>query len=511
MRKIHLLLLSFVFLINSAIAQDIGINLGPVTYYSASSPFIDIFKTGQQWFTEKSGTFNTGEQDNIPTDADGYPMRIDGFGADGSPVAYTKLSVLLLRSFPPPFYPAGRYILTWDGDGVITVGMNAVKVSQTPGRMVVNVATPTQNGVSISILSTNPQNHIRNMHFYREANEADFNAGKLFTKEFLAFIEPFKKIRYMDWQNTNASQQVAWADRPKLGNAFWDVPKKGVPLEVIFALANETKTDLWLNMPHQADDNYIAEFAGLARAMLTQNQKVVIEYGNETWNFIFPQTKWVTDQGKALWPTSTLTDYAKNRNFYGMKTAQMCDIWRSMWASDSGRLTCALGAQAVDTSNTSVALNCDLWTHGRPCGRKHGVTAVAIAPYFGKPASAYNAAWTIDHFFDTLNTDDTLARSYSHMINFAGFARANGLDLLAYEGGPSFIGKHPYYIAADATDQMAALVGKYLDAWRSYTNDAPFYFYSAIAGPGEWGQFGLSRSIYAQILPKYQAVTTRLQ
>ena len=72
-----------------------------------------------------------------------------------------------------------------------------------------------------------------------------------------------------------------------------------------------------------------------------------------------------------------------------MRTAQMCDIWRSVWRSDP-RLVCVLGAQAAWSFSATEALKCPYWTQGAPCSG-HAIDAVAVAPYMG---GAVPSAWT---------------------------------------------------------------------------------------------------------------------
>ena len=121
------------------------------------------------------------------------------------------------------------------------------------------------------------------------------------------------------------------------------------------------------------------------------------------WNSSFSQFGYAVSQGKALWPTPARSfwqsfwpfrssdpgDFEYNREWFGMRTAQMCDIWRSVWRSDP-RLVCVLGAQAAWSFSATEALKCPYWTQGAPCSG-HAINAVAIAPYMG---GAVPSAWT---------------------------------------------------------------------------------------------------------------------
>jgi hypothetical protein len=109
------------------------------------------------------------------------------------------------------------------------------------------------------------------------------------------------------------------------------------------------------------------------------------------WNPSFSQSQYAAGQGKALWQTLLRSrgDYEYNREWFGMRTAQMCDIWKAVWRSDP-RLVCVLGAQAAWSFSATEALKCPYWTHGAPCSG-HAIAAVGVAPYFG---GAVPSAWT---------------------------------------------------------------------------------------------------------------------
>jgi hypothetical protein len=128
--------------------------------------------------------------------------------------------------------------------------------------------------------------------------------GDLFTPQFLQQLAPFGAIRFMDWLQTNGSKIVQWSDRPTLDSETWERPGYGVPLEVCIALANQTGKDIWLNIPHAADDDYITKFGELVHRTLRPDVNCYVEYGNElVWNTagVFGVAhKYVLDKVRAL-------------------------------------------------------------------------------------------------------------------------------------------------------------------------------------------------------------------
>src|SRR5262249_41737211 len=140
--------------------------------------------------------------------------------------------------------------------------------------------------------------------------------------------------------------------------------------------------------------------------------------------------------------------YEWNRNWYGMRTAQMCDIWRSAWGADADRLVCVLAAQAASTYDATDALKCSYWEHA-PCSN-HKINAIAIAPYFGTrgvpPAWTSQADGGLGQLFQSLYAQNdpsipargSLAQAAQWEVAYAAVAAAYRVPLIGYEGGQSF-------------------------------------------------------------------------
>jgi hypothetical protein len=101
---------------------------------------------------------------------------------------------------------------------------------------------------------------------------------QIFTNEALAQIAPFGVVRCMDLLGTNASPVTTWASRL---NHLW------TPEDCI-ALANVSGKDLWLCVPHQADDDYVLQLRTLVESTLRPDVACYVEYSNEVWNSAAP-------------------------------------------------------------------------------------------------------------------------------------------------------------------------------------------------------------------------------
>jgi hypothetical protein len=277
------------------------------------------------------------------------------------------------------------------------------------------------------------------------------------------------------------------------------------------------------------------------------SQKIYVELSNEVWNSSFSQSKYAVDRGKALWPTrsSSHGDFEYNREWFGMRTAQMCDIWRSVWRSDP-RLVCVLGAQAAWSFSATEALKCPYWTQGAPCSG-HAIDAVAIAPYLG---GAVPSAWTsqadggLANLFQSLyaQNDPTMDNEsfFSHILRrwfrsettipAGGFMAQDAaweqefitnlapykLPLLAYEGGQTFAngstdGLNNLYLAANRDPRMGQAYTRYFQQWKTVGGQL-FMHYSDIGVESKYGSWGALESIMqtttplSSAPPKWQAI-----
>ena len=190
--------------------------------------------------------------------------------------------------------------MRYDGEGVIRVTGRADNLRYNYRLREVRFdVTPGDGPVALSLLETDPEDPLRNITIIREDQLALSELGVLFNPLWLDRIADMRVLRFMDWMFTNGSVQTKWDDRPTLNDAsyVW----RGVPVEVMVALANKVGADPWFNMPHAADDAYMSAFAEYVRDHLDPTLLANVEYSNEVWNFIFPQAVWARDAKTARW------------------------------------------------------------------------------------------------------------------------------------------------------------------------------------------------------------------
>lgn len=536
------------------IKSPVGMNLNGVTYYTAEQPFLNIFKTSGVtqatpggWVTGGTSVYDTKEEQYLQLDANGYPTTLTASSADpNSPQLFNHVSVLLLAGLSGAnggtgqAYSAGQYVVLYDGQGTITYTVDAQLVSHSTGRDVIEVAKPS-GGIGINITATDPGhsgNYIRNIRVVYAPEESLLDAGAIFRPDFVTSLANFHVLRFMDWLDTNNSILTSWSQRPQVSDAGWG-GTNGVPLEVTIDLANAVGADPWVNVPAGADNDYITKMATLFHNMLGPDQKVYVEFSNEVWNGQFRQSAYATQLGQAMAaaaPAALLAGgtFQQNRDWYGMRTAQMCDIWKSVWGADYSRVHCVLGAQAPNPWTAQEALNCPLWigAGNAPC-YKHNITDVAIAPYFGfqVPAawSTLDPATQLNDLFTELNQGGLVSGDYpggplkqvsDWEAAYAKMLAPYGLPLITYEGGQSFVAAPTYangswaqklYIAANTDPRMQAAYARALSDWKA--NGGTLYMqFVDVSTPNQWGEWGAlgsfldTTSPLSSAPPKWQAL-----
>lgn len=504
--------------------SPLAMNLLNVNYYTGEQPFLNLFKTTgvaqsapNGWFTSTVALWDTGEAAYLQLDANGYPTTLTAGSADPhSPQLFNRVSVLLERdlgksnSGTGPPYRSGQYVVTYSGRGTLAYSGDATLVSSSAGRDVINVATPSSGGIVLQITSTDPNHtgdYVRNIQVVKAEEQGLLAAGNVFAPGFLTLMQNFRAVRFMQWLNMNSSggNLANWSSRPLPTDAGWGGPN-GVPIELAVQLCNALGSDCWLNVPHQASNDYITKMATLVHTALGTGQNAYVELSNEVWNGSFPQHSYAAAQGQAMWPNAgSRADYGAN--WYGMRVAQMCDLWKAAWGADSSRVICVMGAQAGNAYTATTSLNCALWTGAgnAPCA-SHGIGAVAVSPYlFVAPSASWTAApdGGLSQLFAALNgsLNEVSAGEAQYKTAIAPYH----LPLIAYEGGQSLVGAstpamQALFVAANRDPRMQVVYTTLLNDWKT-NGGQMFAVYASIYAPGQYGEWGALESFMDTVIP----------
>ncbi len=508
---------------------SLGTNLSSIADWSTQLPFLDAFKSSRKWITQCKakepnckGSWNTNEYDKLDLDEHGWVKSLPD--PEDSP-EYTRVSTLLLREIDR--YPGGQYVVLYDGEGTIEYGFDGQKDEGASrlGRDVITV-NPSNAGILLTITATDPNrtgNYIRNICVV-EAKYEDTYQSEIFNPDFLDRIEKFRALRFMGWMKTNNSQQNEWSNRPKVDDVSYAI--KGAPIEIMVELANRLQVDPWFNIPHMATDEYITNFAKLIKDSLDPNLTIYVEYSNEVWNPQFKQFHWVRDNGAI---PGGKTPYQS----YGVRTAQMCDIWKGVFGEESNQVKCVMGTQTANPWVASQVLNCDQW-EAYPC-YKHGIDALAITGYFsggfGKPE--YEQAiesWLEDPNVDEFEPAITQLKngsvfdeeSYSvkglreKFDQHANIVQEKSLELVIYEGGSHILGRKgvennerltKFFIELHRRPEFYDMYTQMLKTWKNTNeNRTLFMNFTDISKPSKWGSWGVLEHVDQDSSPRYDAL-----
>jgi hypothetical protein len=522
--------------------------LSGVVDWSVQLPFLDLMKTARPWIGHLPDQWGGWDHDQLAAggylDAEGWIKAI--------PPEVTGISTLVLTDLPEDAAGvAGRYVLRYEGVGTLRVEGRVAGVTETPGRIEFD-HTPGEGTVLITLSQTDPENPLRKITIARADRLAALDAGQLFNPDFLARLRGVKGLRFMDWMMTNGSLLSHAEDRPLPDDYTW--ARKGVPLEVILALANELKADPWLNIPHLADDGLVRTYAEITRETLDPGLLATVEFSNEVWNWYFPQAQWAEAQARARWGAEQ-----KWVQFYALRAGEVADIWAEVFANDRDRLR-----RVISSQTGWIGLEADILTaplvmaEGLPAPQEH-FDAYAVSAYFsgglgneekaatvkdwlkqsyeaaageaaqlgptGAEAEAHLATHRYDLAFDraaaelrdgsvTGEAGDSLNRLLTEVLpHHAAVAAEAGLDLVMYEGGTHVVGNGAlvddeeltaFFTALNYAPQMGALYGELLEGW-SRLSDAPFNAFVDMARPSKWGSWGTLRHL-GDDNPRWQAL-----
>lgn len=535
----------------AAVRQPMAVTLAGVSDWSTQAPFLDHFKTARPWIGHLPGQW--GGVTDADLQAAGY---LDGNGwPTAIPPELGSIGTVILTDLPQNARSlAGRYVLRFDGQGIVEVSGRARDVRYGKGEVRFDF-TPGPGPVSILIQRTDRDgDYVRNITVMKEEHLAAHDSGALFNPLWLDRLDGFAALRMMNWMATNDSTQTGWEDRPLPQDYTW--AQKGVPAEVMLALANTLGADPWFSMPHMADDSYVRQFARLVDEGLDEDLRTYVEYSNEVWNWQFQQAAWADAQAQARWGGENLW-----MQFYGGRAAEVAQIWAEVFGEGSARLVRVIATQTGWLGLEEQLLTAPLWQAERPEREAPAAyfDAYAVTGYFGgilgsRERTGQLRAWIADsraqaraiassqgltgeaaaeftqrHQYDAASAQaaaelrdglisgdasDTLSDLLGRVLPYhAKVAHDHGLDLIMYEGGTHVVGigavvddpeLTDFFTHFNYTEEMGALYQDLLSGWTA-AGGALFNVFVDVSAPGKWGSWGALRTL-SDSNPRWDAV-----
>jgi hypothetical protein len=401
--------------------SGLGLNLGGVNYWATAFPFLNAFKSAGGWLTECStwepqckafvggaSSQDTLEQNLLELDRDGYVKSLPS-SADNK-TKFRRVTAILFHGNGGAHAP-GRYIVKYDGSGLIEYNLGGKKVASEskPGRDLVAVMSDGSGiGLWVTISKIDPKNHIRNIRVYppggickstpgliagasQNCIKNDFTSFEelaetnIFHPTFINDLKEFRSIRYMDWMMTNSTVAQNESNRAKVTDAFWSTDK-GVPLEIIFELSKNLNADAWISVQPDVSLEYVLILGKLAKSILPTGVDLLFEYGNEPWNYAFTfgvNGAEFERKGRLLWPSKKGDGLQFRLNWYAFRSIEFCTALKTQEASSGPKIKCIANGQAASPYVNEILLKCEFASSniGQPCSKKFD--ALAIAPYFG--------------------------------------------------------------------------------------------------------------------------------
>lgn len=433
----------------AAASSTIGVNVAMTTYYSGEQQYQNLL-VGNRWRAPDS----TGWPDADPSlfDQAGNIVKMPAGGG------FVKLLT------PPASVQAGGTATircTWQGTGKVNID-GPSRASDVLGdhswefRWVTNKPG---DYIWMGVSASSAVDPLRNFDCREKG------ATGLFAPEFVASLKPFGVLRFMDWQQTNENAKVTWATRT-LPTDLAQTGTKGVALENIVALTNEVGADAWVNVPWNADAEYVQRMAQLLHDGIPAGRKIYVELSNEVWNPTFVVMHQAAEEGTAagLAPGDA---YKANMLRYAQKTTEVMKVFTRVFADRPGQLVRVASAQ---TDN--------VWTSMTIMGyadTANWVDALSVAPYFG--ADLFNGALANVTDADVLYpaiTEKMQAIFKTTVAQAQGVAKQYNKRLIAYEAGQHLLPSatdQEIHIRLNKDQRMYNVYRAYLAAWKAQVGD----------------------------------------
>lgn len=489
---------------SAQVAPPLGAGLAGVSDWGRTHEFANIFRTARPWGSPTDPWLG---QESIALDANGWPAQDAG--------------VVIMCCQPPNQGLDGVYRISFECNTtpeirpLINSGtIQNVSRNSATGIVTAELVVP-QNPTDIMLGFFNTQGGVRNVKIMRPGTVD----GQQFTQAFLEHNARFNVLRFMDWTRTNNSPIVHWWQRNRPDSGTYR-DGSGVPYEVCIDLCNMLGKDMWINVPHLADEDFIRQMARLIRDRLNPELHVYVEYSNETWNFLFQQGDWLYDQAVAeaasgdsdLSYDGSLDENKLRWRLNARKTVQVSQIFEEEFGQGSinGRVRVVLAGQFLRGDMYDIMMNYIEAVHGRPVDF---IYSLAGAPYF--------SIGNVDDQRNDLTTDEVLVSMQQSLNNFLDGSSMERMSALttwynlapmsAYEGGPDTAGPNNLEAKRQAyyREEMRVMCTQYLQAWFA-AGGGQFQWF--VSGATSWitpfGAFSLTELMSNQNTPKIRAVDT---
>ncbi len=463
-------------------------------------------------------------------DSDGYPLQVP-FQFDHSDVAgkTLRVSCLVLHHQPEPYlYPAGAYLLVFEGQGTITVTGDIdgeFREFDAAGEHIVAVSEPSSFGIELTITASSADDPVRNVQLIFPEYTDTYQSEK-FRADFIELASNFQSLRYMKPLRVENNLVMHWEDRPRTSNFsyFLDIENdilNGIPYEDIIELSNLTRIAPWICVPYRATDAYVNSLATLFHNDLSSDLQFYLEYGNENWNPSYPEKfQYVLDQGVAQELATSahpgLAEQEAIHRFNSKRHFEIFHLFNEVFEDDSRVI------KVLATQSDPFVADLVYESFGLAEVNPHNIIpdAVAIASYIGVTMFDDLEAQGLsicDHsasdLLDTLQNRVGYEMS-AFVSHYAQLSRQHDVALFAYEGGQHVteIGFQPMDPCAELLvaemnrlQEMENFFCELYDSWYDDMDGGLFMLFNLAERPDAFGAFGILESQWQPLLesPKW--------
>jgi hypothetical protein len=366
---------------------------------------------------------------------------------------------------------------------------------------------------------------VPNVSFATACQEEEPN---IWNPAYLAELEPYAAIRFMNWQGTNNSVTRVWSDRKdpcderniKTGwvSPGEDPPEPGMAYEWMVDLCNRTGKDMWINIPAMTivgpplgdppvvkppETTFHTQLATLIHDNLDSSLKVYLEYSNETWNGIFTQENYCIQQGEAL--QLDPDRYKAGYKFHVYAAVNVFKAFEDVFAEDKDRLVKVIAGFVTLPWVTEAHLEAIDSSTINPNNIQPD--AYAIAPYFGHDVNGdigvggSRLATVVNELNSSINGADGALQRTEAIYNLV---HPRGYDLIAYEGG-QHITSH-----CEPINRSPAICNIYIEYFNRMSQYFTLFAHYAHTGEpdpsGCWGAVEHTGQWPGESPPKYTAI-----
>ncbi len=289
--------------------------------------------------------------------------------------------------------------------------------------------------------------------------------------EFLEDIAHYTVFRFMDWGKANNADREGitgrWADRTQKDDPL----QRPMAYEWMIDLCNRMQADMWVCVPHVADQEYWRSLAQLVHDNLDPTLRCYVEHSNETWNGMFTQANYVMQRGLEV-GIDDGNQWYRGQKYQAWVSFRIWKEFVDVFEGERHRLVTVMGSTHIHAfAETHLQCAQD------PFYNPHDITldALADAPYLGSGING-SSGDAIEQLYAKL------AEGHERQAAIKQACDNAGVEFVCYEAGQHVIN------GADVVNARPEIYGLY----RAYLDSMSHYFPLLVhyAHAGEWGSGG---------------------